>query len=99
MGDVTKMKRILGTKSTIQAGKDGHFKTVGELVNIINHAGRTEHIDARVVKEYYQTVQLLDMLVLMMVFTGNMLCMLSVRNFSKGCWDIDILVRFRVRRT
>jgi hypothetical protein len=75
------MRRILTSKKSIQAGKDGHFKNIGQLIQIIHDAEDKEAIDGREIKDYYQTVQLLDMLVLMMVFTGNMLCMLSV-NFK-----------------
>lgn len=48
------MKKILKNKNTsITAGKDGRFRTVGELVNVVNRAERREFIDGRVIKEYY----------------------------------------------
>lgn len=45
--------------------------------------------DARVTKELFQKCQLLDLLVLMMVFAGNMFCVLAVIK-------ILIIVRFRI---
>lgn len=66
-------QRILNTEET-----GGQFDNIGDLMAIVKETNDEKLEDARTTKEMFQKCQLLDLLVLMMVFAGNMFCVLAV---------------------
>lgn len=78
-----KIKEVIDSQkvlNTEEAG--GHFRCVGDLMSIVKEVEDDKIEDARVTKEIFQKCQLLDLLVLIMVFTGNMFCVLAVIDFA-----------------
>jgi hypothetical protein len=80
--NIEEMKKILETKAIVNTRENGGvFEKIGDLLGIVKDAQSDDIEDARVTKELFQKCQLLDLLILLMVFTGNMFCVLSVFEF------------------
>ena len=83
--NLNRLKQLNQIKDHLKRGetvneekKGGFFQNVGELFSIVNDAKSCNIEDARLTKEIFQKAQLLEILVLILIFTGNMFLVLAV---------------------
>ena len=72
------MATLLEQEDYINTGSTKMFKTLGSLMFQVDEAKSRNPVDPRVKKETYQKIQLIELLVFMMILTGNLLLFLSV---------------------
>jgi len=78
------MKSILKSQAVVNTQENGGvFNSIGGLMAVIKDAQNEDIEDARVTKELFQKCQFIDLIILLVIFAGNMFCILAVRIFFK----------------
>lgn len=72
------VKELIRTSKVISGDKWDDISSVGQLLEAVKNAKDQDLTDGRVLKEMFQKIQLLDLLMLILVLTGTFLTFRSV---------------------
>lgn len=86
-GNINHVKELIKNEKTITREKMKEVKSIGLLLDAIKENKGSDFTDGREVKEMFQKVQFLDLIILMLVLAGTFLCFKSVNSSLKHVFN------------